>query len=92
MGIIWSIHKLRQKDKSQYKDSEEKLLRVVEPTDGSLVTIEINTDNASDQFFVIEHLTSLARFLHATIGICDKTVTLNFATVSDAKSIVNLLT
>lgn len=91
MGIIWSIHKLRQEDKSQYKNSDEKLLKVVEPTDGSLVTIEINTDNSSTQLFAIENLTSLARFLHATISILDKTVTMNFATVSDAQSIKKLL-
>lgn len=91
MGIIWSIHKLRQEDKSQRKNGDEKLLKVVEPTDGSLVTIEINTDNSSTQLFAIENLTNLARFLHATISILDKTVTMNFATVSDAQSIKKLL-
>lgn len=91
MGIIWSIHKLRQEDKSLCKNGDEKLLKVVEPTDGSLVTIKINTDNSSVQLLAIENLTSLAKFLNATISIFDKTVTMNFATVSDAQSIKKLL-
>lgn len=106
MGIIWNLnklrqdshtrckddkHKLRQNGHTRYKDDTSKLLRVVEPTCGSLVTLEINTDNSSTQLSVIDNLTSLARFLHATISIDDKVVTINFATTSDAESIRSIL-
>lgn len=91
MGIIWSLNKLRQDSHTHYKGDENKLLRIIEPTGGSLVTLEINTDNHSTHLFVIENLTSLARFLHATISISDTIVTINFSTTSDAESIRKIL-